>query len=471
MRKIFIETVGCPKNQEDSEKMAGLLKKSGHEITMQPDEADVIIINTCGFIEDAKRESIETIFNYTHYKELGKQLVVTGCLTQRYPDELAEELPEADAILGVNDYERLPEIVSRHCEQSEEIRKQNIPVHTKGKPGIFTAPRAALSPRHSSYLKIAEGCSNRCAYCIIPDIRGPYRSVPMESLLDEAGELSAEGCKELILIAQDLTSYGRDLYGNYALADLLKKLCESDKTKDIEWIRLLYCYEERVTDELIKVMADEQKILKYMDIPLQHVNDRLLKNMRRSSTKESIRKTIAKLREKIPDIVLRTTFITGLPGETEQDFEELYEFVLETRFDRLGVFAYSPEEGTDAALMPDQVDREISEARRDSLMRLQQQISLEKNRDLVGTVQDVIVDDFEDEEFNAKPAEHEKSCVYVGRTRADAPEIDGSVIFSAPGIAIDDIIGTIVKVRITDAFDYDLAGEYAQYKMKKTSIK
>ena len=455
MRKIFIETVGCPKNQEDSEKMAGLLEKAGHEITMQPDEADVIIVNTCGFIEDAKRESIETFFDYVPYKEYGKQLIVTGCLTQRYPDELAAELPEADAILGVNDYEKLPDIISGHCERSEAIQKKSLSVYTNGKPGILTAPRAALSPRHSSYLKIAEGCSNRCAYCIIPDIRGPYRSVPMELLLEEAGGLSAEGCNELILIAQDLTSYGRDLYGSYALAGLLKKLTGSGKTEGIEWIRLLYCYEERVTDELIRVMAEEQKILKYMDIPLQHVNDRLLKSMRRSSTKESIQKTISNLREKIPGIVLRTTFITGLPGETGQDFEELYEFVLETRFDRLGVFAYSPEEGTDAALMPDQVDRETAEKRRDSLMRLQQQISLEKNQALIGTVQDVIVDETE---YDGE----ENKLIYVGRTRSDAPEIDGSVIFTAPELANDDIIGKIVKVRVTDALDYDLVGTYTQ---------
>ena len=453
MQKIYIETVGCPKNQEDSEKMAGLLKKAGHEITMQPEEADVIIINTCGFIEDAKRESIETFFDYVPYKEEGKQLIVTGCLTQRYPDELAAELPEADAILGVNDYEKLPEIISGHCERSEAIQKKSLSVYTNGKPGIFTAPRTALSPRHSSYLKIAEGCSNRCAYCIIPEIRGPYRSVPMELLLEETGELSAEGCKELILIAQDLTSYGRDLYGNYALADLLKKLCESDKTKGIEWIRLLYCYEERVTDDLISVMASEQKILKYIDIPLQHVNDRILKSMRRSSTKESIQKTIAKLRESIPGIVLRTTFITGLPGETEKDFEELYEFASETRFDRLGVFAYSPEEGTDAALMPDQVERETAETRRGLLMRLQQQISQEKNQALIGTVRDVIVDGSEYDEDENRP-------IFIGRTRGDAPEIDNAVIFeAAPG---DDIIGSIVKVYVTDAFDYDLAGVYTK---------
>ena len=460
MRKIFIETVGCPKNQEDSEKMAGLLKKAGHVISLQPEEADVIIINTCGFIEDAKRESIEAFFDYVPYKELGKRLILTGCLTQRYPDELAAELHEADAILGVNDYEKLPGIISRHNGHSEAIQEEKVPVYVQGNPGILAAERAALSSRHSSYLKIAEGCSNRCAYCIIPEIRGPYRSVPEEQLLEEAGVLSSEGCKELILIAQDLTAYGIDLYGKYALSGLLKALCESEKISGIEWFRFLYCYEERITDELIRVMADEQRILKYMDIPLQHVNDRILKNMRRSSSKDNIRRTITNLREAVPGIVLRTTFITGLPGETEQDFEELYEFVSETRFDRLGVFAYSPEEGTDAAVMPDQVDREIAEARRDSLMRLQQQISLEKNLALIGTVQDVIVDGFDSDVSASKTSGDCEGNIYVGRTRADAPEIDNAVIFEAS--PIDDIIGRIVQVRITDALDYDLVGVYAK---------
>ena len=446
MNKIFIETVGCPKNQEDSEKIAGLLKTKGYEILLQPDDADVIIVNTCGFIEDAKRESIHTFFNYVPYKESGKRLILTGCLTQRYPEELAAELPEADAILGVNNYKDLPEIISGLSSKR---------VYTDGAEDIFSAPRAALTPRHSSYLKIAEGCSNHCAYCIIPDIRGPYRSVPMELLLEEAGTLAAEGCKELILIAQDVTSYGLDLYGKYALPELLRKLCSAENAKGIEWFRLLYCYEERVTDELIEVMGNEQRILNYIDIPLQHISNNILKSMRRSSSTESIRKTIANLRKAMPDIVVRTTFITGLPGETEQDFEELHDFIEEIRFDRLGVFVYSPEEGTDAALMPCQVDRSTSETRRDLIMQLGQQISLEKNRSKIGTVLDVIVDELEDENTN-------EECVYIGRSRGDAPEIDGAVIFSAPlNGAHDpyDTIGSIVKVRITDAMDYDLVGE------------
>ena len=458
MNKIFIETVGCPKNQEDSEKMAGLLSAKRHEIVFSPDDADVIIVNTCGFIEDAKRESIETFFDFIPYKEDGKRLIITGCLAQRYPEELAEELPEADAILGVNDYEKLPDIINMINRKDGGViagRAKKTRVYANGAPGILAAPRKALAPRHSSYLKIAEGCSNNCAYCSIPDIRGPYRSVPMERLLEEAAALAYEGCKELILIAQDVTWYGKDIYGNYALPGLLSRLCTSARLKDIEWIRLLYCYEERVTEELIEVMANEKKILNYIDIPLQHVNDKLLRNMRRLSDSAGIRKTILNLREAMPDIVIRTTFITGLPGETEQEFEELYDFVKETRFDRLGVFAYSPEEGTDAALMPDQAGKQVSEDRRDSLMQLQRQISLEKNSEFAGSDIDVIVDELEDEGSG-------NDYVYTGRSRGDAPEIDGSVIFSAkPGAGLNpyDTIGNIVKVRITDAMDYDLVGE------------
>ncbi|MCL2111482.1 MAG: 30S ribosomal protein S12 methylthiotransferase RimO [Clostridiales bacterium] len=536
MSSVFIDTVGCPKNQDDSERMAGLLAAAGHSIVFTHEEADVIIVNTCGFIEAAKRESLETVFSYAPYKEDGKRLIVTGCLTQRYAAELASDLPEADALLGVNEYEKLPAVIAslaelggvepetslrverrrREAEQGasesgaeaeldepetslrvERRRREAeqgaseseaeaelceavaslsaVPLRTRRKARLASEglkprlasegrkprlasegrkprlasegrkPRLALSPRHSAYLKIAEGCSNHCAYCIIPSIRGPYRSFPIEQVIAEAETLAAEGCKELILIAQDLTRYGQDLYGHHALAEFLKKLCASDATKSIEWIRLLYCYEECVTDELIDVMASEPKILKYIDMPLQHINDGILSSMRRRSTSRSIKGAIARLRAAMPDIVIRTTFITGLPGETEQMFEELYAFIEGTRFDRLGVFAYSPEEGTDAALMPDQVDAETAEARRDALMQLQQSISLENNERLIGSVQDVLAEGSVDE------------GVYTGRTRADAPEIDDEIIFSAP--AESDIIGRIVKVRVTDAMDYDLIGE------------
>ena len=466
MGKVFIETVGCPKNLDDSEHMAGLLCAAGHEITFDPSEADIIIVNTCGFIEDAKRESIETIFEYVPYKEDGKRLIVTGCLSQRYPEELAAELPEADAILGVNDYKKLPDIITDFTENPlrfvggekdkstglRRLKSANEPLRFVGgekdkSMGFSRLPafqRKALTPRYSSYLKIAEGCSNNCAYCVIPGIRGPYRSVPVEQLVREAETLAEEGCKELILIAQDVTWYGQDLYGGFALPELLRSILASEAAGGIEWIRLLYCYAERVTDELIEVMKAEPRILKYIDLPLQHVSGKLLKSMRRAGTRKTISDTIGRLRAAMPDIVIRTTFITGLPGETESDFEELYSFAEETRFDRLGVFVYSPEEGTDAAAMPDQVGHATAADRRDELMSLGQNISLEKNERLTGTVQDVIVDGREQDAF-------------IGRTRGDAPEIDDSVIFTAPD-SNDDIIGTIVKVRITDALDYDLVG-------------
>ena len=441
MSKVFIETVGCPKNLEDSERIAGLLSAAGHEITFDPDEADTIIVNTCGFIEDAKRESIETIFEFVPYKGKGKRLIVTGCLSQRYPEELAKELPEADAILGVGDYEGL--LTAAGTGSSRDLLGSLLN-KSAGSSRLPAAPRVALTPRYSSYLKIAEGCSNNCAYCVIPSIRGPYHSVPAEQLVAEAEALAGEGCKELILIAQDVTWYGNDIYGRSALHELLRAILASEAAKGIEWIRLLYCYAERVTDELISVMAEEPRILKYIDLPLQHVSDRLLKSMRRVGTNEDIRATIRRLREAMPDIVIRTTFITGLPGETEEDFNELYNFAEDTRFGRLGVFVYSPEDGTDAALMPDQVDHGIASERREALMSLGQRLSLEKNERLIGTIQDVIVDAKEEGAF-------------VGRTRGDAPEIDDSVIFTAPEKNVK--IGTIVKVRITDAMDYDLVGE------------
>jgi len=419
--------------------MAGLLSAAGYEITFESNEADTIIVNTCGFIEDAKRESIETIFEYVPYKEAGKRLIVTGCLSQRYPEELAAELPEADAILGVGEYEGLLKAIRTGFPPSCRREKDN----SMGESRLLTA-RAALTPRYSSYLKIAEGCSNNCAYCVIPSIRGPYKSVPIDQIVAEAEELAKEGCKELVLIAQDVTWYGNDIYGRSALPELLRAIIASEAAKGIEWIRLLYCYAERVTDELISVMADEPRILNYIDLPLQHVSDRLLKSMRRVGTSDDIRETIKCLREAMPDIVIRTTFITGLPGETGKDFDELYGFVEETRFDRLGVFVYSPEDGTDAAIMADQVDQEIASERRDELMRLGQRLSLEKNEQLIGTVQDVIVDSREGDDW-------------VGRTRGDAPEIDDSVIFTAHEKNVK--IGTIVKVRITDAMDYDLIGE------------
>ncbi|MDR3304501.1 MAG: 30S ribosomal protein S12 methylthiotransferase RimO [Clostridiales Family XIII bacterium] len=467
MSRVFIETLGCPKNKEDSERMAGLLCADGHSVAVSADEADVIIVNTCGFIEAAKAESIETIFDYAPLRENGKRLIVTGCLTQRYPEELYEELPEADVILGVNDYDILPEIIAgMNAETDAEARRV---LSADGVPGVLDGARIALSPRYSSYLKVAEGCSNCCSYCVIPKIRGPYRSVPRDTLHREAERLADEGCKELILIAQDVTYYGKDLYGRFALPDLIRALCLVD---GIEWIRLLYCYEERVSDELIAVMVQEPKVCRYIDMPIQHISAAVLARMNRVSTPESIRGTMARLRAAMPDIVIRTTLITGFPGETEKDFSELAAFAADARFGRLGVFAYSAEEGTPAAEMPDQIDAETAEGRRDELMRIQQGISLENNERLVGSVLDVVVDGpLPDEDAGehadgaaAFPRENEDGAntrTYIGRTRGDAPEIDNAVMFAAPEAAADDIIGTIVKVRVTDAMDYDLVGELA----------
>ena len=455
--KVFIETVGCPKNREDSERMAGLLLTSGHTLTRDADAADAVIVNTCGFIEAAKRESIETIFACAPPPESGRRLIVTGCLTQRYAAELFGELPEADAILGVNDYERLPEILRRwestenNCDNNQFGAGEGRILFAEGAPSVLTGPRAALESRASSYLKLAEGCDNRCTYCVIPQIRGPYRSVPMETLLAEAESLAADGCRELTLIAQDVTNYGADLCGAARLPELLRALC---RIPGIEWVRLLYCYEERVTDELIETIALEPKVCPYIDLPLQHVSASVLCRMGRRSSPESIRDTIGRLREHIPGIVIRTAFITGFPGETKADFEELCEFVCAQRLGRVGVFAYSREDGTPAAGMPDQVDAETAEARRDTLMRLQLEISREENERLIGSMLDVIVDE-------ADKTESDGSAVFLGRTRGDAPEIDNAVIFRAPAAAgnTEDLIGRIVRVQITDAMDYDLVGE------------
>jgi len=463
--KVFIETVGCPKNREDSERMAGLLLASGHELAKDADAADAVIVNTCGFIEAAKRESIETIFQYAPPPGSGRRLIVTGCLTQRYAEELFGELPEADAILGVNDYERLPEIL-----RDWEARPVARVLSAQGAPSVLTGPRAALEGRASSYLKVAEGCDNRCTYCVIPRIRGPYRSVPMETLLAEAKQLTAEGCRELILIAQDVTNYGFDLYGELKLPELLRALCRVD---GVEWVRLLYCYEERVTDELIETMAAEPKLCPYIDLPLQHVSGPVLRRMGRRSTPESIVDTIGRLRRAIPDIIIRTTFITGFPGETEADFEELCVFVRAQRLGRVGVFAYSREEGTPAAEMTGQVGAETAEARRDALMRLQLEVSREANERLIGSVLDVMTDEAEagdDDNMGEKEAgaavrnragDDSGGAVLIGRTRWDAPEIDNAVVFRAPADAGNplDLIGRIVRVRITDAMDYDLVGE------------
>ena len=442
-RKLYIETLGCPKNFNDSEGIGGIWEAAGGEIAASPQEADVVLVNTCGFINDAKVESIDAIFDMTRLPNKPK-IIVSGCLSQRYGQQLADEIPEIDYLLGVNDYERLPEIIGGE----QRIYRSDTPT-------CFNefSSRKLPDTHYSATLRIAEGCNNCCAYCVIPQIRGPYRSRPEEKVLEEAEVLAKAGVRELILIAQDLTEYGRDLYGELRLASLLRKLCRiggDDLDKGFRWIRLMYCYEDRITDELIEVMASEERICKYIDIPLQHISDSVLKAMRRKSTSQSIKGTIGRLREAMPDIHIRTTFITGFPGESEEDFEELADFVEETRFERLGVFAYSQEEGTPAGEMKNQVEEEEKKARADSIMRLQLDISREHNEQKVGKVLDVLVEGIDkiNDDF----------VTYMGRSEYDAPEIDGSVIFRVPAEEKRLEPGDFTSVLIEDAFDYDLAG-------------
>lgn len=441
--KLYIETLGCPKNFNDSEGIRGIWEKAGMCLTDDPVDADAILVNTCGFINDAKTESIEKIFDMARIKEeaavdpeiTDKILIVSGCLSQRYGEELYEEMPEVDIFLGVNDYERLPQMVKGLAKGTRAKAFSCEPEAFEE----FSARKLSDNP-YSATLRIAEGCNNRCAYCVIPQIRGKLRSRPMENILEEAKTLAANGCKELMLIAQDVTEYGRDLYGELRLPKLLRELC---KVEGIQWIRLMYCYEDKITDELIEVMASEDKICHYIDIPLQHISDGVLKRMNRRSTTASIKDTIARLRAAMPDIHIRTTMIVGFPGETEEEFDELLDFVEETGFERLGVFAYSREEGTVAGDMEDQIEEDVKAQRVDTVMRRQLDISREINEEKVGNTMVVLVDGMDEE------------GAYLGRTQYDAPEIDNTVIFGS-GKELEP--GEMVKVYINDAFDYDLVG-------------
>ena len=433
-KKVFIDTLGCPKNFNDSEFAAGILEENGYEIINSPEEADIIMVNTCGFINDAKKESIEHIFEMSERRKDGGKLVVSGCLSQRYSEELSKEIPEADCIIGVNQYSNLPEILS-------DIDNNHVAANSCDLDHLEKTVRKLSDNPYTATLKIAEGCNNTCTYCIIPMIRGKFRSKKMEDIIAEATELANAGCKELILIAQDVTYYGKDLYGKFALPELLRKLCKID---GIEWIRLMYCYDERITDELIQVMAEEEKICKYIDIPLQHASDNILKSMRRQTTRKSIKETLAKLKTAMPDIHVRTTLIVGFPGETEEDYDQLLELVESERFSRLGVFKYSQEENTVAAEMENQIDEDIKQIRFDGVMRRQMLISSELNQEKIGMVFDVIVDSMDEDGS------------FIGRTRFDAPEIDNSVIFTSKNKLQP---GDIVKVKINDAFDYDIVGE------------
>lgn len=446
MSNILFISLGCDKNLVDSEKMLGLLGDSGHQIVQEESQADVIVVNTCCFIHDAKEESIETIIEMGQWKQEGrlKGLVVTGCLAQRYGKEIEEALPEVDAIIGTNGYTDIVEVIDRVLDQAgsqEKVFLSRVP-SLDLLPASLSDKRVVTTGGYTAYLKIAEGCDKRCSYCIIPYIRGHYRSFPMEDLLEEAGSLAAGGVRELILVAQETTVYGQDRYGRKALPDLLRGLCAID---GIEWIRLLYCYPEEITDELIDVMKEEKKICHYLDIPIQHSEDRILRLMGRRTSRAELEDLIGRLRREIPDIVLRTTLITGFPGETEEDFQHLLDFVDEMEFDRLGVFPYSAEEGTRAALMKDQVPEETRIARRDEIMALQQEISAELSAARIGQKMPVLIEGYLYEED-----------VYIGRTYMDAPKVDGNVFVSAQEELIS---GDFVPVRITGANEYDLMGD------------
>lgn len=432
MKKVYIETLGCEKNTVDSACAAGLLEKAGCLITDNPEKADFLMVNTCGFINDAKQQSIEAIFNLIDQKSEKQKLIVSGCLSQRYSEELAKEIPEVDFFLGVNDYDKLPLIVEGSaCRVNSAV---------SGK--IFQElPRKLEKSAVSASIKIAEGCNNICSYCIIPSIRGRYRSRKPEDILAEAKMLAENGVKELVVIAQDVTFYGKDFKEKDMLPKLLHDICRID---GIKWVRLMYCYEDEITPSLIETIKNEDKIVKYIDIPVQHCSNKILKAMNRKSTKESITKTVNLLRKQIPDIVIRTTLITGFPGELKEDFDELFSFVKDIKFDRLGVFAYSKEEGTKAAEMKPQVRQDVKERRRDKIMELQRSISLANNQKYIGTVQEVLVE------------EDLKDGTWSGRCSFDAEGIDNGVIISSKKKLKP---GTFIKVKINDAFDYDLSGE------------
>ncbi|MBQ9695610.1 MAG: 30S ribosomal protein S12 methylthiotransferase RimO [Oscillospiraceae bacterium] len=439
--KVGVVSLGCDKNLVDSERMLRKLRSHGYELVTEFGDSDVAVVNTCGFIQAAKEEAIETILEIGKLKEEGRvqKLILTGCLTERYKEEAAKEFPEADAVVGIGDNKDIVEILDQVLHGERIVRfSPKTDVEMTGERIISTLP-------FFSYLKIAEGCSNRCTYCAIPMIRGKYRSVPMEDVLQEARWLAQSGVTELNIIAQDVTRYGEDLYGESRLPELLPALCQIE---GLRWIRLLYCYPERITDKLIETMAQEEKIVKYIDMPIQHCNDEILRRMNRPSTKEKLCDVIRRLRAAMPDIVLRTTLITGFPGETQEQFEELCQFTQDIGFTRLGCFAYSQEDGTAAGAFPDQIDEEERVHRADIIMEQQMQISYDYNARQMGTIKEAVVEGFD------KWAE----C-YFGRTAADAPDIDGKVFFSSERQLQ---VGDYVNIRITDMLDYDLLGEVVE---------
>ena len=441
MYKVSMVSLGCPKNQVDAEMMLMTLKNAGFEIGVEESEADAIIINTCGFIEDAKKEAIENILEAAEYKKTGKckALIVTGCLAERYRDDVTEEIPEVDVCVGIGKNGDIAKIVT------EALNGEHKNAYGEKYELDLNGGRILGSYPFTTYLKVADGCDNCCTYCAIPKIRGRLRSRKIEDCVAEAKRLAEGGVKELTVVAQDTTAYGEDIYGKPMLAELLKELC---KIEGLHWIRTLYTYPDRITDELLDTVASEPKLVKYFDIPLQHVNGDILKRMNRRGNYESLSALINKIRAKIPQVTLRTTLITGFPGETEEQFCELAQFVKEMRFDRLGCFTYSAEEDTVAATFTDQIDEQLKQDRMDNIMDMQMTISAEKNEEKVGSITEVLIEGFDDY----------INC-YFGRTPADAPEVDGKIFFMSSRPLK---IGDFVKVQVNDCLDYDLLGELCE---------
>ncbi len=441
--KVGFVSLGCPKNQLDTEVMLHEVASAGYEITPEETEADVVIINTCGFIESAKKEAIDNILDIAWLKKHRslKAIVVTGCLAERYREGILDEFPEVDAVLGVGSIHNIVEAIEAVTVKKKKGSKRKYSSFEDKNTVRLGGDRILTTPEYTSYLKIAEGCDNRCSYCAIPFIRGNFRSRPMDELVEEAKGLEALGVKELNIVAQDITRYGLDLYGKYSLSELIHRI--TDET-NIPWIRLLYCYPDKITDELVAEIRDNPRVLKYIDMPLQHISDNMLKAMNRHGDSKMIKDVISKLRREIPDIVIRTTFIVGFPGETEEDFCQLCEFVKETKFERAGVFTYSREEDTAAYDFPDQIDEQVKLDRMDMVMREQIEINEERNRAKVGQTIDVLCEDFD-------PV----SEVHFGRSAADAPEIDGKVYFRAARRIAP---GSFVKVKVREVLDYDLMG-------------
>ena len=437
--KILFISLGCDKNLVDTEVMLGMLASRGYEMTNDEQEADIIVINTCCFIHDAKEESIQNILEMAEYKKNGsaKALIVTGCMAERYRQEILDEIPEVDEVLGTTAYDRILDAVDAALVGQHEVMTADLDALP-----LPETKRLVTTGGHFAYLKIAEGCDKHCTYCIIPKIRGNFRSVPMERLLKEAQDLAEQGVKELILVAQETTLYGKDLYGEKSLPKLLRELC---KISGIRWIRILYCYPEEITDELIQVMKEEPKICHYLDLPIQHANDTILKRMGRRTSKQELIDIVQKLRKEILDICLRTTLITGFPGETQEQHEEVMEFIDTLEFDRLGAFTYSPEEDTPAATFEDQIDEEVKEDRQADIMELQQEIAFDKAEDMIGREVLVMIE--------GKVADEN---AYVGRTYRDAPNVDGLIFINTD---VELISGDFAKVKVTGALDYDLIGE------------